>query len=866
MKDFLDEPQALSSDLEWMLQSGQVDRATLAETLLGEYYAPVYRLCLALLDEEEQAQAAALETFRSALRRLERYRSNRGVELWLFGLAVEVCRKRRGRYALRRLLLRSGGRREAAPRFGPEREADAALWEAFDRMGESTRLVVILHALLGWDAQQSAALLKMNEAGVKGRLEGALASFRALLFQGGSQGGRLSEELADQAAREALGRRWPEAHFTPGEQRWASEAVLRELERKGERRLSAPAGELFWVGAFALLVLGLIWGSSRFMAEPERFPTATPRLQAQSPASADAQSPAPVPTRTPTITPAPSPTPAALMVYLTRPEETIRSIAEKRGVAPEHIVARNPELRFFDLDRPCRETTSIFIPLNPKTGEPVPTPIRFSGLKLVPLDAGATSEEIYTFLLLSERLWASLWGDSSLIQHGPAGFVGRPLAVRQQVWVSQPGRSRVVIGPLTGQPREKQIVSDGWVYYQTAGFQDGFMRQANSAVPDTALLGELIFPGRAAWIRELGRFEAVEEVEHAGRPALVVDQYNEAGLRQRRLWIDRERGVVLGQDLFSPLDGSTLVQSVHFAQVLFDKSFPTEIFDPAQSWREEFSANFLGGTVQGRSEPGSVIFEPAAGHEPLVKVTPPPGFDPAGSRLTFQYPGSAAVETTPAASPPRVELFADGYFLGHISFSRPWGLICARSPDGRTVAFGERTHWLEFSTTQTRLRLRWFSLDHLDRIRDLPFNLEPVDFAFSPDSRRLAVFGFGNNGSRIEILDLETGDSQGLLELSHAFSLVWSPDGEYLALLGMREYPNLMAMVVHVPGKRVIYETSVDLNTWQINPFDLNPLGGTLTDFGPGWPSFSWPAATWEVEFPVLNRGLERCIVPPAAP
>jgi len=864
MKDFLDEPQDFSSDLEWMLQSGQVDRATLVEALLGEYYAPVYRLFLAQLEEEEPAQAAALETFRTALNRLERYRSSRGAEVWLFGIAVEVCRKRRSRHALRRFLLRNGGRAEAASRSGPEQETDAALWETFGRLDENMRLIVILHALFGWDAQQSADLLKMNEAGVKSTLQGALASLRAVLFRAGSHVERLSDEQADQTVCEALGRRWPEVQFTPGELRWASEAVLRELERNGERRFSAPAGELFWVGALALLVLGLIWGSSRFMAEPENFPTAPPRAQTQSQAPKNTQRPAPTRTLIPITNPLPSPTPVSMMVYVAGPEETIRSLAEKRGVAPEHILARNPDLKDFDLDRPFRETTIIVIPLNPRTGEAIPTLIRSPDLELDPLDASSTSEEIRTFLLLSERLWVSMWGDASLIQHGPAGFVGRPLAARQQVWVSQPGRSRVMTGPLNGQPREKQIVSDGWIYYQLAGFQEGSMSQAPSPIPDTGLLNELIFPGRGAWIRQAGRFEVVEEVEHAGRQTLVVDQFDEAGLRQRRLWIDHERGVLLGQELFSPVDGSTLVQSLHFAQVVFDKSFPTEVFDPARSWREEFTANFLGGSIRGRSDPGSVVFEPAAGHEPLVRQTPPPGFDPSGSRLTFQYPGSASVETTPAANPPRVEVFADGYYLGNVSFARPWGMICDRSPDGRTVAFGERSHWLEFSATQTRLRLRWFSLDNLDRIRDLPFNLEPVDFAFSPDSRRLAVFGYGNNGSRIEIVDLETGDSESLLELAYAFSLVWSPEGEYLALIGMREYPNMSAMIVHVQGKRVIYDTVADLNTRQINPFRNDPFTQIKADLGPGWPSFSWPAATWEVEFPVLNRGLERCIEPPA--
>jgi hypothetical protein len=39
----------LSPDLEWMLQSGQVDDGTLIEALAHQYYQPFYRLSLSYL-------------------------------------------------------------------------------------------------------------------------------------------------------------------------------------------------------------------------------------------------------------------------------------------------------------------------------------------------------------------------------------------------------------------------------------------------------------------------------------------------------------------------------------------------------------------------------------------------------------------------------------------------------------------------------------------------------------------------------------------------------------------------------------------------------------------------------------------------
>src|SRR5512137_2028988 len=79
-------------DLEWMLQSGQVPRELLLEALLQEYYGRVYHLALSILDDRAAAQSAAGQTFARALLNQHRYRSQDGVEFWLFRIALETCR------------------------------------------------------------------------------------------------------------------------------------------------------------------------------------------------------------------------------------------------------------------------------------------------------------------------------------------------------------------------------------------------------------------------------------------------------------------------------------------------------------------------------------------------------------------------------------------------------------------------------------------------------------------------------------------------------------------------------------------------------------------------------------------------------
>ncbi|MEJ2264279.1 MAG: sigma factor [Anaerolineales bacterium] len=79
-----------------MLQSGQAKEEMLAEALIEEYYAPVFRLALAVLDEPERARQAALETFGSALLEAHRYDGKSGVRAWLLRLALNTCQTYRG--------------------------------------------------------------------------------------------------------------------------------------------------------------------------------------------------------------------------------------------------------------------------------------------------------------------------------------------------------------------------------------------------------------------------------------------------------------------------------------------------------------------------------------------------------------------------------------------------------------------------------------------------------------------------------------------------------------------------------------------------------------------------------------------------
>jgi hypothetical protein len=85
------ESDDLSPDLEWMLQSEQVEREILAEHLVREYYPAIYKQCQAYLVYPEAARRAALDAFLTAVESASEYPGGEKIADWLSGLAQRFC-------------------------------------------------------------------------------------------------------------------------------------------------------------------------------------------------------------------------------------------------------------------------------------------------------------------------------------------------------------------------------------------------------------------------------------------------------------------------------------------------------------------------------------------------------------------------------------------------------------------------------------------------------------------------------------------------------------------------------------------------------------------------------------------------------
>ena len=486
--------------------------------------------------------------------------------------------------------------------------------------------------------------------------------------------------------------------------------------------------------------------------------------------------------------------------------------------------------------------------------------------KAKPLTKRSSTEEILLRFDEGPQFWESLWIDTQTVIFGPQSYVGLPKAYRAQAWVRQPNQSVEISGTLSEPPNSIYKVSEGSSYYLNKplglSFADSWGGNTGELLSNS-VLRVMVFPGseiiastgidndignikgvEPTWKNGKGSFRTIEYDRVAGRRALVVDWINEEGFRVERLWLDTQTGLILRRQTYSKEDIETLVSESVATEIIYNQSEP-----PPQ----------LGETLVLKESDTSLEWQNPTNKQDLLELTPtlaipwtvrlslypekaPENYDPTRSRLVFQFPDESKTKDSInnlAESP--AEIFTDGYYLGTVEFGFPWVLRCDRSPDGKRVAFNTGSD----GTVVANDSLRWFNLIEPEKIY-LPLpQLHITNFAFSPDGRRLAAFGFGETEEErgIYLLEIGTGEYHLLTNLMHARSIVWSPDGEYLALIGSTFEDNKSeGLIIHVDTGQIAHR--VETEYMEEDPSE-------------------WPVLDWGVEFPVVMSGMEECSTPP---
>lgn len=148
------------------------------ETLVQENQARVYRLCLSVLDDPEEAQDAAQESFIAALNALDNYRGDSAFSTWLYAIALNtsrgLLRKRKSRVRLQDTLSQKP-EDEATESGSPEsqvlrNEQNEMLWQAIKSLDEKHRLPIVLRYFHELNTQEIADILDISVGTVHSRL------------------------------------------------------------------------------------------------------------------------------------------------------------------------------------------------------------------------------------------------------------------------------------------------------------------------------------------------------------------------------------------------------------------------------------------------------------------------------------------------------------------------------------------------------------------------------------------------------------------------------------------------------------------------------------------------------------------------
>jgi len=465
-----------------------------------------------------------------------------------------------------------------------------------------------------------------------------------------------------------------------------------------------------------------------------------------------------------------------------------------------------------------------------------------------PLSASSSSDEIKVRMMTGYDLWVVLWADIQITNYGPASYIGPAKIYRDQIWISQPDQSLELFGIYGQKPNSIYIQNGKEIHYENPVAGESGQRRSdqeeNLSIQNVDI-AQMLFPDRGGWFQQESILWARKTTTIANRKSLLVDWIDAEERVKESLWVDCIYGIVLKRQVFIDHSEQKLHKEILFNDIRFEEDTPNI---KLEEWLALKNFDLLALHEMQAPSKGIMTPTPTIGSEiierkPIPTEASPAGLNPDQRSLIFQYDqGKDLIYMQDNTAQVDTDIFADGYYLGKIKFGLPWGLHCQRSPDGSRIAFNMGSD----GTTVPDYTLRWFWVSEpLIEYQPLPGFITP-DFAFSPDSLKLAAFAISKDESQkgIYLIELATGNYKKIIDLDWAESLVWRPDGEYLALIGkLQGEDDLSPMVIH---------TNTGVIAYQI---DMSELNTALYD--------RWPVYTWDIHFPKPEMGMQNCAEAP---
>jgi DNA-directed RNA polymerase specialized sigma24 family protein len=262
MQQFYDLPSSLelSSDLEWMLQSGQVDDATLAVALIREYYSPLMGLFKAVLEDQAAVETCVQQSFAAAVAHRHAYRADMGVRHWFYTQALRIFQKNRWRLQLQQQI-------KAFPDFFQKSEpapsvttkSSDTLWiETFHRLGPENRLMILLHLGAGFTSRELAKIYRQPEEMIQGLIMAHLTYLLFLARKTIGQGKKIQIEHFKEQLGVAL-HNTQLIHALNEAETYALAASISSPRVQQAQRTSAISFREIALGGGAILVAAFLW-------------------------------------------------------------------------------------------------------------------------------------------------------------------------------------------------------------------------------------------------------------------------------------------------------------------------------------------------------------------------------------------------------------------------------------------------------------------------------------------------------------------------------------------------------------------------------------------------------------------------------
>jgi len=161
------------------------------DRLVERHQRDIYRLCFRYVNDHQDANDLAQETFLRAYRGIGRFRGESGFSTWLYRIAVNACLSFRARRRAECEPLPDGlsDGADGAPERMERDETSRRVRQAVARLPDRQRATLILKVYHELTHEEAAEVLGSSVGTVKANLFHALANLKRLLAEAGEREG-----------------------------------------------------------------------------------------------------------------------------------------------------------------------------------------------------------------------------------------------------------------------------------------------------------------------------------------------------------------------------------------------------------------------------------------------------------------------------------------------------------------------------------------------------------------------------------------------------------------------------------------------------------------------------------------------------